>query len=55
MISYYRYLVAAKPIPAGEVIMIDEPIVIGPCQESKPLCIGCYNNINLKYLSSFHR
>ncbi|KAK6616972.1 hypothetical protein RUM44_005329 [Polyplax serrata] len=36
------YLVARESVDAGEVILIDDPIVVGPCQEAQPLCIGCY-------------
>ncbi|KAL0275680.1 UNVERIFIED_CONTAM: hypothetical protein PYX00_003467 [Menopon gallinae] len=35
--------------------MKDEAIVIGPCQESKPICIGCFTDINLDDQQSYKR
>lgn len=41
--SLGRYLVAAKNLKAGEVIISELPLVIGPCGE--PVCLGCYQQI----------
>lgn len=35
-----RYLVSARNLKAGEVVITEKPIVIGPCGE--PVCLGCY-------------
>lgn len=35
-----RYLVAARNIKAGETVINELPLVIGPCGE--PVCLGCY-------------
>lgn len=41
-----RYLVANRNINAGEMIIENEsPVVVGPVQQSKPLCLGCYDKI----------
>ena len=41
---------ATRNIVAGEMIIDnEEPIVVGPVQQSKPLCLGCYaiiKNVN---------
>nr|CAD7593201.1 unnamed protein product [Timema genevievae] len=37
-----RYLVGARDLQPGEVIMSEEPLVVGPCQGCKPMCLGCY-------------
>ncbi|XP_026285722.1 SET domain-containing protein SmydA-8 isoform X2 [Frankliniella occidentalis] len=36
-----RYLVATKDIAAGELIVREEALVVGPCQNAKPVCLGC--------------
>ncbi|KAK6630412.1 hypothetical protein RUM43_014757 [Polyplax serrata] len=50
------YLVARESVDAGEVILIDDPIVVGPCQEAQPLCIGFHkrnghSNVECNWLS----
>jgi len=42
-----RYLVANKNLKAGELLMQVEPLVVGPCAESPPTCLGC--NIEVKF------
>ncbi|KAJ9577911.1 hypothetical protein L9F63_025224 [Diploptera punctata] len=37
-----RYLVASRDIKAGEVILKELPLVLGPRVDSSPICIGCY-------------
>lgn len=39
-----RYLVAAKNLKAGDVIISELPLIIGPCGE--PVCLGCYQQIS---------
>ncbi|KAJ9581776.1 hypothetical protein L9F63_003845, partial [Diploptera punctata] len=36
------YLVASRDIKAGEVILKELPLVLGPRVDSSPICIGCY-------------
>ncbi|KAJ1529909.1 hypothetical protein ONE63_006638 [Megalurothrips usitatus] len=36
-----RYLVAGKDIAPGDLILRQEALVVGPCQNSKPVCLGC--------------
>nr|CAD7395200.1 unnamed protein product [Timema cristinae] len=36
------YLVGARDLQPGEMIMSEEPLVVGPCQGCKPMCLGCY-------------
>lgn len=37
-----RYLVAGRDLVPGDVVMKVAPIVIGPCTDSDPVCLGCY-------------
>lgn len=37
-----RYLVAADDLKPGTKIIEEEAIVIGPCADSIPVCLGCY-------------
>ncbi|XP_075224059.1 SET domain-containing protein SmydA-8-like isoform X1 [Lycorma delicatula] len=41
-----RYLAAKKDITFGTLIFDEEPLVVGPSQESSPLCLGCYKLIS---------
>lgn len=44
-----RYVVAARDIPAGTVIMDDHPVAYGPKQNTRPICLGCYKLVNGSY------
>ncbi|XP_050091756.1 SET domain-containing protein SmydA-8-like isoform X2 [Anopheles aquasalis] len=37
-----RYIVASKDLKAGEAIIEVLPLVVGPCAESDPVCLGCH-------------
>uniref|UniRef100_A0A0P4VWD8 MYND-type domain-containing protein n=1 Tax=Scylla olivacea TaxID=85551 RepID=A0A0P4VWD8_SCYOL len=37
-----RHMVATRDIRAGEVILREAPVVVGPKQRSPPLCLGCH-------------
>ncbi|XP_050079732.1 SET domain-containing protein SmydA-8-like [Anopheles maculipalpis] len=39
-----RYLVAARDLKAGEVIIETPPLVVGPCAETEPVCLGCHSS-----------
>lgn len=49
-----RYLVAASKIKAGELIINVEPIVLAPCADSEPVCLGCYIPISMKSADRKH-
>jgi len=40
-----RYLVATKDIDEGELILNESPMVVGPRQLTKPICLGCHKEI----------
>ncbi|XP_076045910.1 SET domain-containing protein SmydA-8-like isoform X2 [Oratosquilla oratoria] len=39
------YLVSTRDIKAGEVIMKDLPLVLGPKQRTLPVCLGCHKTL----------
>lgn len=41
-----RYLVSSKDLKAGDVVIKEKPIIIGPCGE--PVCLGCYLPIPMR-------
>lgn len=41
-----RYLVSSRNLKAGEVVIKEKPIVIGPCGET--VCLGCYLPIPMR-------
>lgn len=40
-----RHLVATSDIPAGTLILNELPMIVGPRQLSKPVCLGCHKEI----------
>jgi hypothetical protein len=38
-----RHLIATRDLKVGEVILQEEPLVVGPSQVTPPLCLGCYS------------
>jgi len=54
--QYGRHLVASRDIVPGTIIMSESPIMVGPKQNTWPLCLGCYkiftNPLTLYYCSS---
>lgn len=42
LVSNFRYLVASRDLKANELIIEADALVIGPCAESLPICLGCY-------------
>ncbi len=40
-----RHLVAARDIPEGTLILNELPMVVGPRQMSKPVCLGCHKEL----------
>ncbi|RZF49126.1 hypothetical protein LSTR_LSTR008412 [Laodelphax striatellus] len=41
-----RYLVASRDIDQSTAIFHEEALVVGPSQDTQPLCLGCYKAIN---------
>ena len=39
------HLVACKDIAAGDVILREEPLVLGPKQITEPVCLACYKRV----------
>ncbi|BFF99979.1 SET domain-containing protein SmydA-8 [Drosophila madeirensis] len=44
---YGRYLVANRQLEAGELLITEEPLVIGPCVSGDAVCLGCYQPVGL--------
>ena len=40
-----RHLVATVDIPAGTMILNELPMVVGPRQLTKPVCLGCHKEL----------
>lgn len=40
-----RYLVANRDLKAGELIIEIQPLVVGPCADCQPVCLGCHIDI----------
>lgn len=45
-----RQLKAARDIKAGEVILKENPLVVGPNAEGEPICLSCQAGIDCSYL-----
>ena len=41
-----RFVVASRDIEAGEVIMEEPPITVGPRQFTGVVCLGCHKQID---------
>ena len=40
-----RFLIATKDLEEGELILNESPMVVGPRQLTKPVCLGCHKEI----------
>ncbi|XP_023331827.1 protein msta [Eurytemora carolleeae] len=47
-----RFLTAKRDIRAGEIICCEEPLIVGPNQETNPICLGCLAEIDTSYVCS---
>ncbi|KAI9589935.1 SET domain-containing protein SmydA-8 [Glossina fuscipes] len=47
---YGRYLLAKRNLPAGELLITEKPLVVGPCASGEPVCLGCYKPVTLTTL-----
>lgn len=50
-----RYLVAARDLKPGELIISELPLAVGPCADSSPVCLGCYQPIEYPFLDSQYK
>ena len=52
-----RFLVANKDLEAGELIFNECPMLVGPRQLTKPVCLGCHKELkgpkDITYCSRF--
>ncbi|XP_063848062.1 SET domain-containing protein SmydA-8-like isoform X2 [Scylla paramamosain] len=44
-----RYMVASRDLKAGDIILREDPIVVGPKQVTEPVCLGCYKRVDGSY------
>lgn len=47
-----RLLVASRDLAVGDVILREVPLVMGPKQDTDPLCLGCYRRLTGSYRCS---
>ncbi|KAK7084471.1 hypothetical protein SK128_012409 [Halocaridina rubra] len=47
-----RHLVASRDLAVDDIITEESPLVLGPKQETEPLCLGCYKRITGNYRCS---
>ena len=45
-----RYLATSRDIQPDEVILFEEPLIIGPKQATYPVCLSCYRRVDGSYL-----
>ena len=45
-----RQLVTTRDVRMGEVLYLEDPIVVGPSQECDPICLSCLAAIDTSYL-----
>ena len=43
--KYGRYIVAARDITPGTILMTESAIMIGPKQNTLPVCLGCHKSL----------
>ncbi|KAK8749838.1 hypothetical protein OTU49_015582 [Cherax quadricarinatus] len=44
-----RFMVATRDIAAGELLLEDQPLLLGPKMITEPVCLGCYRPVNGDY------
>ena len=47
-----RYLIATRDIKAGEIIIDESAIMLGPKQITEPVCLTCYRPVDGSYMCS---
>lgn len=45
-----RHLVACRDLKPGDIILEESPLVMGPKQNSRPLCLGCYKDVDCSFV-----
>jgi len=50
--QYGRYLVAARDLPQGTIIMTEGPLAFGPKRSTYPVCLGCHKKVDGSYRCS---
>ncbi|OXA58556.1 SET domain-containing protein SmydA-8 isoform X2 [Folsomia candida] len=46
---YGRYLVAARDLPQGTIVLTESPLVVGPKRTTYPVCLGCHQRVDCSY------
>ena len=46
ILKYFRLVLAARDLKAGETLLVEEPLARFPPFYTKPLCLGCYTFID---------
>ena len=46
ILKYFRLVLAARDLKAGETLLVEEPLARFPPFYTKPLCLGCYSFID---------
>lgn len=41
-----RYVIATKPLKQGELLLCEEPVIIGLCWGSSLCCLACYKDFS---------
>ncbi|XP_064097941.1 SET domain-containing protein SmydA-8-like [Macrobrachium nipponense] len=47
-----RHLVASRDLEVDDLIITEAPLVLGPKQDTEPVCLGCYKRISGNYRCS---
>ncbi len=37
-----RCLVATRDVPAGELVFVESPLLVGPMHDTRPVCLSCF-------------
>ncbi len=41
-----RYIIAARDLDAGTIVLSESPLVVGPKRITLPVCLGCHKNVD---------
>lgn len=50
-----RYMIAKRDIKAGEIILRENPCVLGPKITSHVMCLGCHRSIDPPFSNDFYK
>jgi len=45
-----RHLMACRDLKPGDIILKESPLVMGPKMNSRPLCLGCYADVDGRFV-----